>query len=66
LIDGAQSNPALPAGHPFTGVQSNIYWTSTTVDYQPAGAVVVVLSNGTLVGGVKAGSSYVWPVRGGQ
>ena len=66
LIDPTQSNPALPAGHPFTGVQSNIYWTSTTVDYQPAGAVVVVLSNGTLVGGVKAGSSYVWPVRGGQ
>ena len=66
LIDLSQSNPALPAGHPFTGVQSNIYWTSTTVDYQPAGAVVVVMSSGALVGGVKAGSSYVWPVRGGQ
>ena len=66
LIDLTQSNPALPAGHPFTGVQSNIYWTSTTVDYQPAGAVVVVMSSGALVGGVKAGGSYVWPVRGGQ
>ncbi len=66
LIDLAQSNPALPADHPFTGVQSNIYWTSTTVDYQPAGAVVVGMSGGAPVGGFKSGAAYVWPVRGGQ
>lgn len=66
LIDPAQSNPALPAGHPFTGVQSDNYWTSTTVDYQPAGAVIVVMSNGSLVGAFKSGAVYVWPVRGGQ
>lgn len=66
LVDGAQSNPALPAGHPFTGVQSDNYWTSTTVDYQPSGAVVVGLSNGALVGAFKTGAIYVLPVRGGQ
>ena len=37
LIDLAQSNPALPAGHPFTGVQVNLYWTSTTGRLQPVG-----------------------------
>lgn len=66
LIDATQSNPALPAGHPFTGVQNDSYWTSTTVDYQPDGAVVVGMSNGGPVGGFKTGAAYVWAVRGGQ
>ena len=66
LVDPTQSNPALPAGHPFTSVQSDNYWSSTTVDYHTSGAVIVVLSNGTLVGAEKAGAIYVWPVRGGQ
>jgi hypothetical protein len=66
LIDPTQSNPALPAGHPFTGVQSDNYWTSTTVDYHTSGAVVVALPTGALVGAEKAGAIYVWPVRGGQ
>jgi hypothetical protein len=29
LIDPTQSNPALPAGHPFTGLQMGNYWTAT-------------------------------------
>ncbi len=66
LIDGTQSNPALPAGHPFTGVQLNLYWTSTTVDYNTSGVVVVGMSNGGPVGAVKTGFLFVWPVRGGQ
>lgn len=66
LIDPTQSNPALPAGHPFTGVQSDNYWSSTTVDYHTSGAVIVALSSGTLVGAEKSGFIYVWPVRGGQ
>ena len=28
LIDFGQLDPALPAGHPFAGVQSNYYWSS--------------------------------------
>ena len=31
LIDPTQLNPALPSGHPFTNVQSDDYWSSTTV-----------------------------------
>ncbi|MBF0396994.1 MAG: DUF1566 domain-containing protein, partial [Desulfobacterales bacterium] len=30
LIDYGRTNPALPNGHPFIGVQSDKYWTSTT------------------------------------
>ena len=66
LIDPAQSNPALPAGHLFTGVQLNLYWTSTTVDYHTSGVVVVAMSDGAPIGAEKGGFLYVWPVRGGQ
>jgi hypothetical protein len=66
LIDLTQSNPALPAGHLFTGVQVNLYWTSTTVDYNTPGVVVVAMSNGAPVGAIKTGFLFVWPVRGGQ
>jgi hypothetical protein len=65
LIDTLQANPALPAGHPFTGVQVNLYWTSTTVDYNPLGVVVVAMNNGAPVGAIKSGFLFVWPVRGG-
>lgn len=30
LIDTGRSSPALPIGHPFTGVQFGYYWSSTT------------------------------------
>lgn len=29
MIDASMSNPALPAGNPFTGVSASIYWSST-------------------------------------
>ena len=66
LIDLTQSNPALPAGHLFTGVQVNLYWTSTTVDYAPTGVVVVGMADGDPIGALKGGFLFVWPVRGGQ
>ena len=34
LVDTAQTSPALPSGHPFTGLQS-IYWSSTTIQDLP-------------------------------
>ncbi len=30
LVDKTQTDPALPAGHPFINVQSSDYWSSTT------------------------------------
>ena len=30
LIDPSTTNPALPAGHPFQGVQNSVYWSSST------------------------------------
>ena len=66
LIDYGQHNPALPSGHPFTGVQTNNYWSSTTYANGTSHAWHVYLYNGYVDGNGKTNSLYVWPVRGGQ
>ena len=66
LIDYSQYNPALPSDHPFTGVQSSYYWSSATRAGSTPFAWGVDLYGGDVYGGSKAGTSYVWPVRGGQ
>jgi hypothetical protein len=66
LFDPTLSAPYLPAGHPFDGVQSE-YWSSTT---GRAGwttyAWYVWLANGYVGLATKTSTNYVWPVRGGQ
>ena len=67
LIDFGRSGPALPALHPFTGVQSNNYWSSTTNDYDPDTAWAVYMYSGHVVDYYMVDNSfYVWPVRGGN
>ena len=66
LIDLTQSNPALPAGHPFTGVRSSFYWTSTPVADSTSYAWFVFLYNGVVGDDDETMTYYVWPVRGGQ
>jgi hypothetical protein len=77
LIDWAYNVPALSnaAGtakwtsedeDSFTGVQSDNYWSSTTVASSTAGAWCVHLSAGNVGSYDKAFGKYVWPVRGGQ
>jgi hypothetical protein len=66
LIDFGQYLPALPAGHPFSGVQSGGYWSSTSRVYNPGYAWGVYLSYGYVNGYYKTNTNFVWPVRGGQ
>ena len=67
VVDSGQTNPALPPGHPFSGVQSSSYWSSTTYAPSTSYAWYVYLSNGHVyVGDAKTYPYYVWPVRGGQ
>jgi hypothetical protein len=66
LIDFSQHNPALPSGHPFTGVQSAIYWSSATAADGTGSAWEVSLIRGNVISGAKTCSVSVWPVRGGQ
>ena len=66
LIDFAQFDPALPAGSPFIGVQSALYWSSTSYANAPAFAWYVILNDGTVSNATKTNPFHVWPVRGGQ
>ena len=67
LIDLGQFSPALPVGHPFSGVQSSSYWSSTTYAYppNPNNAWYVNLLNGLPFNFTKGDGGYMWPVRGG-
>jgi len=70
LIDSSQptgtATVALPSGHPFTGVQSLYYWSSTTYAGNTTPAWYVDLNNGFVFNDNKTNAVYVWPVRGGQ
>jgi len=74
LIDFGQLDPALPAGHPFTGVQSSgeigeesRYWSSTTRagfnNTYFAWNLVLYDGEGSVWNGNKDLENYVWPVR---
>ncbi len=67
LIDFGNRSPALPSGHPFSYVQSDdIYWTSTTLLNYTEGAWVIIMRGGGVIDFAKPNSIYVWPVRGGN
>ena len=65
LLDYGQKNPSIPAVHPFLGVQSNNYWSSTTRASSPISAWYADLSVGIVVSTGKTINSFVWPVRAG-
>ncbi len=74
LIHFGFSDPALSdrsgtvkwsEGDPFENVQSSFYWSSTTSADCDDCAWDVSLLNGWTRDGGKAGTSFVWPVRGG-
>jgi hypothetical protein len=65
LLDANKFNPALPSGHPFTIVQSDYYWSSTTVESDNDIAWGVRLDYSLVVIIGKANSAVsMWPVRG--
>ena len=66
LIDYGEYGPALPSGHPFSGVLSTYYWSSTSNVYYPINAWYVNLNIGFVHSSYpKTNTYYVWPVRGG-
>lgn len=63
LIDYGQFNPALPNDHPFIGVQTFSYWSSTTrIDYTSF-AWRVDLNFGNVYSTDKTSSSVLLPVQ---
>lgn len=62
LVDCDTYAPALPAGHPFTGIQTG-YWSSTTSYFETDWAWVLYLDKGACGVGHKPGKTFhVWPV----
>lgn len=66
LVDSGQSSPALPAGHPFTGVQSINYWSSSSYANGANYAWIVSMADGNVNLEDKSFNRCVWPVRAGQ
>lgn len=65
LTDDGRTNPALPTGHPFSGVQVYNYWSSTTYAGHFDYAWGIYMGGGTAGNGLKTNDYHVWPVRGG-
>jgi hypothetical protein len=68
MIDYDRTVPALPEDNPFSRVEPNFYWSSTTyLGYSGPGYTWGVFLNfGTVYFISKRDSNWVWPVRGGQ
>ena len=56
----------LPAGHPFSNVQSSVYWSATTFATDPTFAWLVAFDDGLVSAGSKTSGFVVWCVRGGH
>lgn len=70
LVDHSQRSPALPAGSPFQQVDSNVFWTATTVLpptlTTPGLAVLISFDLGSVGSGRTDLLFGVWCVRGGS
>lgn len=64
LVEEGATNPSLPPGHPFLGVQSGNYWTSRSYEGNSASAWVVSLQNSVVSVDSKLDSNFIWLVRG--
>jgi hypothetical protein len=60
LIDSSQHDPALPAGHPFSNIKSEIYWTSTPDPKDDIVAWQISFFSGEPVTDQKSGTRRMW------
>ena len=65
LVDLSEFNPVLPNGHPFSDVQADIYWSSSSVASDTSQAWYVDMEVGTAIYSAKSSIEYVWAVRSG-
>jgi hypothetical protein len=67
LVDPSISTgPTLPLDHPFTNVQSSVYWSATTMAGNPKSAWLVFFDTGKVLYAFKTITFHVWCVRGGM
>jgi len=64
LTDTSQQNPALPAGHPFSGILTHLgYWTKTRHRFGRNYVYQMSLWFGREAHLKKTENGNVWPVR---
>jgi Protein of unknown function (DUF1566) len=70
LVDTTQSSPALPSGHPFLNIITNLYsryWSSTVTGLNDVTVWSLEMTFGTVHSEMNNYTyDYVWPVRGPQ
>jgi len=64
LIDPSQHDPALPVGHPFSNIKSEIYWTATPDPKDDIVAWQVSFFSGEPVTDQKSGTRRMWCLLG--
>jgi len=62
LVDPSQHDPALPPGHPFSNIKSEIYWTATPDPKDEIVAWQVSFFSGEPVTDQKSGTRRMWCV----
>ncbi len=65
LVDRSKVMPSVPDNSFFINVQSDTYWSSTTMSSYTLYAAVVGMQSGYIGNYDKYNQSYVWPVRAG-
>jgi hypothetical protein len=66
LIDSSRTDPALPEGHPFSNIKSEIYWSATPSKSDDIVAWQVSFFTGEPVTDQKSGTRRIWCVLGGS
>jgi hypothetical protein len=68
LIDYGSAAPALPSGHPFTGISLGFgYWTGSSHHLNPSdNALSVDMYYGSFYHSSKSTTRWIWPVRMGS
>ena len=61
----AATKPSLPTGHPFHGVRTDPYWTTSSQDIEPGNAYTVDFLRGDVAIQRKTRPHAWWCVRGG-
>lgn len=67
LVDPSiRTGPTLPLDHPFSNVQTDAYWSATTMAGTPNSAWLVFFDTGKVLNGYKTITFHFWCVRGGM
>ena len=63
IIDFTQHNPALYYDNAFSGVQTNFYWSNTSLAGSGSYAWGIRLGSGNVDNNPKINKGYIWPVK---